>query len=244
MEERGTQSPFGEGLSLLVRPPVLVVIAIVTIGAAMNRAAMASAMAGGEAVAFRVGLVSITSGLLGFFIGIACQFYLARRLGSDEPDPAANAAIGKWITVTVIYGLLHGIWSFASPMIAVTLFPDTRLLPFVFIVSGIVLALLLLPLAIRQYAAAHSGDRHRTSVVLAFVRSNALGLFGGLALLSALLAAASWSIVTLLTTLGTYGSALMVGLVGGLSKAVLMVWPLAAYRILNRQRGSDADIFV
>jgi hypothetical protein len=193
----------------------------------------AIADAGARASATRLGMLSMLFGLVGFLVAAAIQFALARRLGADDAD-VFPAAVGKWIALFLAYNLVITVIGAFVPILLVRSGADTMAFVYGMPAVQLAVAVALLPIAVRQVAAAHSGNRVRIGAVTGFLGNDAASWFGGRLLLGLGLSAVGRGVGMLAGLTGGTNVLMMVnGLYGGLFSALLMLWPIAAYRAMT-----------
>jgi hypothetical protein len=193
--------------------------------------AIADMESGGSAQ--QLGVISAIFGLGGFLISAAIQFLLARKLGGDGTDEAP-AAVGKWIALTLAYGLIATLAVMLVPFFLARSDASPQVYGYIYPAVQLAVGVALLPIAVRMVSAAHSGNRHRIGAVTRFLRNEAAVWFGGRALLGAAVFGFGYglSLVTAMTGYSTF-TMLIGGLVNGLAWALLSLWPIAAYRAMG-----------
>jgi hypothetical protein len=193
----------------------------------------------------KIGQIAMASGVVGFFVGLACHFYMARRLGSDNSAPTSPAVI-KWLLLELAIALASAFVTYAVPVFLVQFAGMYAVFAFAMGASSLMLRLAVLPLVLRLVAALHSGDRHRTGAVWQFLMADAFAWFGG----SLLLGLGFWVLgyaVQIVAAVGRGGDMAVYmtasGAIFGFFQALSFAFVIAAYRAMDSSRHGEADVF-
>lgn len=243
MNERGLAAALAEWAGLLARPLFWAIVAVLVIiggvGGYLRGEAMADALGGAAA---RLGVISIGLGFAGFVANLICQYVLARQFGGDSAASEAPA-IGKWLLLTILSGIVMGLVAALAPVFAMRLLESALAMSFAIPVVSVLVRLALLPVSVRLVSAVHSGNRHRIGAIARFLNADLVAWYGGFLLLALGLFALQAGTQAVGATGGTMGMFVAGGLVGGLAQAIILAFPLAAYRVLNRGRYDIVDVF-
>lgn len=246
MAERGLGGALSGWAALLARSEFwLVALGLMALNGGLGflqGRAIANIASGGSSAL--MGLTTLGIAIVGFFVGAIVQFVLSRQLGGDEAS-RQPAAIGVWIALTLLYAMAFGLVGFFGPFFLVSsgAAPEAYMLAIPLIMLAVAVAML--PVAVRLVAAVHSGNRYRMRDVTGFLASDPAAWFGGRALLGVAVLAAFRGLAALSAAATGDNTVFMMvsGVLDGLVEALLLLWPIAAYRAMSR-REQVAETFI
>jgi hypothetical protein len=257
MRRNSVFTPLGETFALLGKAPALVALAVMVVLNAANTGWFRLTVAQANSVdmattAATIGIITVFTGLLFAVIRTVLHYRLARSLGSDAPSEIAPR-LGYFIGISVVCIFLIRFWSGLAPLLFFSQVENAAAAMPLFAIalplSHALLGALLYPIMVRLTAAAHSGNEFRLKTIWSELWT---GKFGWLAIYALLVLAGTglgWLETVALGLLPqTNGGAMLGGVLGGaiigFSQTILLLYTVATYRALQRERGpGEASVF-